>query len=36
LATALAALMVAPAIFLSIAALLFSTVEYHHAAEMQK
>jgi ABC-type transport system involved in multi-copper enzyme maturation permease subunit len=35
-ATALAALVAAPVIFLGIAALLFSVVEYHHAAEMQK
>jgi hypothetical protein len=35
-ATAIGALLVAPVLFLSIAALLFSLVEYHHAAEMQK
>jgi hypothetical protein len=35
-ATALAVLIIAPTIFLGIAALLFSIVEYHHAAEMQK
>jgi ABC-2 family transporter protein len=36
MATAIGALMVAPVLFLSVAALLFSLVEYHHAAEMQK
>jgi ABC-type transport system involved in multi-copper enzyme maturation permease subunit len=35
-ATALGALLVAPVIFLGVAALLFSMVEYHHGAEMQK
>jgi hypothetical protein len=35
-ATAIAALVVAPVMFLSIAVLLFSMLEYHHAAEMQK
>jgi hypothetical protein len=35
-ATAIAALLVAPVLFLSIAALLFSLIEYHHAGEMQK
>jgi ABC-type transport system involved in multi-copper enzyme maturation permease subunit len=34
--TAIGALVVAPVLLLSIAALLFSLVEYHHAAEMQK
>jgi len=34
--TAMGALLVAPVLFLSIAALLFSLIEYHHAAEMQK
>jgi hypothetical protein len=34
--TALCALVLAPLIFLSVAALLFSFIEYHHAAEMQK
>jgi hypothetical protein len=36
MATAIAVLIVAPVIFLGIATLLFSMVEYHHAAEMQK
>jgi hypothetical protein len=35
-ATALCALVVAPIIFLGVAAMLFKMVEYHHAAEMQK
>jgi hypothetical protein len=35
-ATAVGALLVAPVIFLGIATLLFSVIEYHHAAEMQK
>jgi hypothetical protein len=35
-ATAIGALLVAPLLFLSLAALLFSMIEYHHAAEMQK
>jgi ABC-type transport system involved in multi-copper enzyme maturation permease subunit len=35
-ATAIGALILAPMIFLGIAALLFNMVEYHHAAEMQK
>jgi ABC-type transport system involved in multi-copper enzyme maturation permease subunit len=35
-ATALGAVILAPAIFLSAAAVLFSMVEYHHASEMQK
>jgi hypothetical protein len=34
--TALAALVTAPILFFSVAALLFSLIEYHHAAEMQK
>ncbi len=34
--TAIAALILAPVVFLGISALLFSMVEYHHAAEMQK
>lgn len=33
---AIAALLVAPVLFLGIATLLFTFVEYHHAAEMQK
>jgi hypothetical protein len=36
MATAVGALIVAPVVFLSVAALLFTMVEYHHAAEMQK
>jgi hypothetical protein len=36
LTTAIAALIVAPLIFLSISAVLFNLVEYHHASEMQK
>jgi hypothetical protein len=35
-ATAIGVLLAAPVIFLSVAALLFRMVEYHHAAEMQK
>lgn len=35
-ATAMCALMLAPLIFLTAAALLFKFVEYHHAGEMQK
>jgi hypothetical protein len=35
-ATAICALVVAPVIFLGVAAVLFKMVEYHHAAEMQK
>ncbi|HTA30009.1 MAG TPA: ABC transporter permease, partial [Candidatus Cybelea sp.] len=34
--TAIAALIVAPVIFMSISALLFNLIEYHHASEMQK
>jgi hypothetical protein len=36
MATAIGALVVAPVLFVSLAALLFSLIEYHHAAEMQK
>jgi hypothetical protein len=36
MATAMVVLIVAPMIFLGVAAFLFRTVEYHHAAEMQK
>jgi hypothetical protein len=36
MATAIAALLVAPVLFLSVSTLLFSMIEYHHAAEMQK
>jgi hypothetical protein len=35
-ATALLALAVAPVIFMTVSALLFTYIEYHHAAEMQK
>jgi hypothetical protein len=35
-ATALLALAVAPVLFMAVSALLFTYVEYHHAAEMQK
>ncbi len=34
--TAIAALIVAPVIFMSLSALLFNFIEYHHASEMQK
>ena len=34
--TAIAALVIAPILFLGAASLLFSLIEYHHAAEMQK
>jgi hypothetical protein len=33
---AIAALLIAPVLFLGVAAFLFSVIEYHHAAEMQK
>ncbi|MGA2176153.1 MAG: ABC transporter permease subunit [Verrucomicrobiota bacterium] len=35
-ATAIAALVIAPLLFFGVAALLFSLIEYHHATEMQK
>jgi len=36
MATAIGALIVASVVFLSVAALLFSMIEYHHAGDMQK